>query len=95
MYEGAASNILGMIKDEIIKSSIISKFGVLLLKPVLKKLLKKFDYKEIGGAPFLGVDGICIKAHGSSDRKAIKNAIRQATVFYKTDVINELKRIIK
>ncbi|WP_244833201.1 phosphate acyltransferase PlsX [Clostridium sp. BJN0001] len=95
MYEGAATNILGMIKDEIMKSSVISKFGVLLLKPVLKRILKKFDYKEVGGAPFLGVDGICIKAHGSSDAKAIKNAIKQSIIFYKTDVINEIKNTIK
>ena len=59
MYEGTASTLLKVMKDEIMKSSIISKAGVLLLKPVLKKIMKRFDYKEYGGAPFLGVDGIC------------------------------------
>lgn len=91
MYEGSASNILGIIKDEVLKSSALSKMGVLLLKPVLKKIMKKFDYKEYGGAPFLGVDGICIKAHGSSDAKAFKNAIRQTKVFYENDVLKEMK----
>lgn len=91
MYEGSASNILGIIKDEVLKSSALSKMGVLLLKPVLKKIMKKFDYKEYGGAPFLGVDGICIKAHGSSDAKAFKNAIRQTKVFYENDVLKEIK----
>ena len=91
MYEGAASSILGMIKDEILSSSIISKLGVVLLKPVLKKLLKKVDYKEYGGAPFLGVDGICIKAHGSSDAKAFKNAIRQTKIFYENNVLEDIK----
>ena len=91
MYEGSASSLLGIMKDEIIKSSIISKMGVLLLKPVLKKIMKKFDYKEYGGAPFLGVDGICIKAHGSSDAKAFKNAIRQTKIFYENDVLKEMK----
>ncbi|HCW52786.1 MAG TPA: phosphate acyltransferase PlsX, partial [Clostridium sp.] len=86
MYEGAASNILGMVKDEIMQSSFISKLGVLFLKPVLKNLMKKVDYKEYGGAPFLGVDGICIKAHGSSDVKAFKNAIRQTKIFYDNKV---------
>ena len=52
MYEGSASNILGIVKDEVLKSSIISKIGVVLLKPVLKTIMKKFDYKEYGGAPF-------------------------------------------
>ena len=79
------------MKDEIMKSSIISKAGVLLLKPVLKKIMKRFDYKEYGGAPFLGVDGICIKAHGSSDARAFKNAIRQTDIFYKNDVLNHMK----
>jgi glycerol-3-phosphate acyltransferase PlsX len=91
MYEGSASSVLGIVKDEILKSSVISKFGVLLLKPVLKNIMKKFDYKEIGGAPFLGVDGICIKAHGSSDSKAFKNAIKQTKIFYENDVLKELK----
>ena len=46
MYEGAASTILGMIKDEVMQSSIISKFGVVLLKPVLKKLMKKCEKEK-------------------------------------------------
>ena len=91
MYEGAASTILGMIKDEVMQSSVISKFGVVLLKPVLKKLMKKVDYKEYGGAPFLGVDGICIKAHGSSDAKAFKNAIRQTKIFFDNKVLDNMK----
>ena len=91
MYEGAASTILGMIKDEVMQASIISKLGVVLLKPVLKSLMKKVDYKEYGGAPFLGVDGICIKAHGSSDGKAFKNAIRQTKIFYDNKVLENMK----
>ena len=91
MYEGAASTILGMVKDEIMQSSIISKLGVLFLKPVLKSLMKKVDYKEYGGAPFLGVDGICIKAHGSSDAKAFKNAIRQTKIFHDNKVLENMK----
>ena len=79
------------MKDEILKSSIISKLGVVLLKPVLKNIMKRFDYKEVGGAPFLGVDGICIKAHGSSDAKAFKNAIKQTKIFYENDVLNHIK----
>ena len=91
MYEGTASTLLKVMKDEIMKSSIISKAGIILLKPVLKKIMKRFDYKEYGGAPFLGVDGICIKAHGSSDARAFKNAIRQTDIFYKNDVLNHMK----
>ena len=95
MYEGSASNILGMIKDEIYSSSIISKVGAVLLKPVFNSLKVKFDYKEVGGAPFLGVDGICIKAHGSSDGKAFKNAIRQTKLFKENDILNKIKEEFK
>ena len=91
MYEGTASTLLKVMKDEIMKSSIISKAGIILLKPVLKKIMKRFDYKEYGGAPFLGVNGICIKAHGSSDARAFKNAIRRTDIFYKNDVLNHMK----
>ncbi|WP_297427379.1 phosphate acyltransferase PlsX [Clostridium sp.] len=91
MYEGSASSILGIVKDEILKSSIISKLGIVLLKPVLKNIMKKFDYKEYGGAPFLGVDSICIKAHGSSDAKAFKNSIKQTRVFYENDVLKDIR----
>jgi len=91
MYEGSASSILGIIKDEVLKSSIMSKLGVVLLKPVLKNILKKFDYKEYGGAPFLGVDGICIKAHGSSDAKAFKNAIKQTKIFHENNVLEDIR----
>ena len=95
MYEGSASNILGMVKDEIMSSSLLSKLGAALLKPVFKNLKVKFDYKEVGGAPFLGVDGICIKAHGSSDGKAFKNAIKQAKLFKDNDILNKIKEEFK
>lgn len=91
MYEGTAKNILGMLKDEIYASSILSKIGAKLLSPVFSSLKKKFDYKEVGGAPFLGVDGICIKAHGSSDGKAFKNAIKQTKIFYDKGLLEKIK----
>lgn len=91
MYEGVASTLLSMIKNEILAGGIRGKLGALFLKPVFKSLKVKFDYKEYGGAPFLGVDGICIKAHGSSDGKAFKNAIRQTKTFYDKDVLTKIK----
>lgn len=90
MYEGVALTLLTMLKDEIMKSTK-SKMGALLMKPAFKSLKTQFDYKEHGGAPFLGVNGICIKAHGSSDSKAFKNAIRQAKLFYDNKLIDKIK----
>jgi glycerol-3-phosphate acyltransferase PlsX len=90
LYEGVASNIFGILKEEMMKTTR-TKLGALILKPVFKKIKKDFDYKEYGGAAFLGVDGICIKAHGSSDARAFKNAIKQALNAYNNDVINKIK----
>ena len=58
-------------------------------------IMKKFDYKEYGGAPFLGVNGICVKAHGSSDDKAFKNAFNQVRLLYQKDVIWKIEQEIK
>lgn len=90
MYEGVAQTIFSTLKEEIM-SSFRTKLGGALLKPVFTKFKKDFDYKEYGGAAFLGVNGICIKAHGSSDHKAIKNAIRQSINFYENDIIGKIK----
>jgi glycerol-3-phosphate acyltransferase PlsX len=90
LYEGAVANIFDILKTGIM-SSFRTKLGGILLKPVFKKFKKDFDYKEYGGAAFLGVNGICIKAHGSSDAKAFKNAIKQATIFYENKVVDKLK----
>ena len=62
---------------------------------VLKKaqgLKKRFDAKEYGGAPFLGLAKPVIKAHGNSDARAVKNAIRQAIAYVNTGVIEEIAR---
>ena len=91
MYEGTASTVLKIIVEEMLSSGAKAKIGAFLLKPVFKSIKKKFDYKEYGGAPFLGVDGICIKAHGSSDGKAIKNAIRQSKEFHDNKVLDKIK----
>jgi len=90
LYEGAVATVFSLLKTRIM-GSFRTKLGGVLLKPVFKKFKKDFDYKEYGGAAFLGVNGICIKAHGSSDAKAFKNAIKQATIFYENNVVDKLK----
>lgn len=90
LTEGLAMSIFSMLKDEFM-SSIKSKIGALLLKSGLKKFKKRLDYTEYGGAPLLGTRGVVIKAHGSSDAKAIKNAIKQAKVFVENKVIEKIE----
>lgn len=83
--EGTASGILSALKTEFTKS-LWSKLAAAVLKPGLSAFKKKLDYTEYGGAPLLGIDGVLIKSHGSSDANAIKNAVRQA----RTALQNEL-----
>jgi glycerol-3-phosphate acyltransferase PlsX len=58
-----------------------AKLGALLAKPTLRRIRSHLDYAEYGGAPLLGVDGVCIIGHGSSSPKAIRNALRVAAEF--------------
>jgi glycerol-3-phosphate acyltransferase PlsX len=78
--ESIASTIASFIKDQI-KRDPLRIIGGLLTKPALEAVKKQIDYAEYGGAPLLGVNGICIISHGRSSAKAIKNAIRVAGEF--------------
>jgi len=75
--ESIIPSIATMIKDEIARHPLSAMAG-LLLKPAFRRLRRRLDYSEVGGAPLLGVDGTCIIAHGRSNVRAIKNAIRVA-----------------
>ncbi|MFC1667195.1 phosphate acyltransferase PlsX [Candidatus Omnitrophota bacterium] len=75
--ESTSHVIIEFLKREL-KVNFISKMAALLGKGAFYSLKKKMDYAEYGGAPLLGIDGICIICHGSSTPKAIKNAIRVA-----------------
>lgn len=87
--EGVAQNIFKMLKTEL-KKNFSRKLGAILAKPAFMNMKKKFDYAEIGGAPFLGLTSIVVKAHGSSNAKAIKNAISQCVNFIKADVTKKI-----
>lgn len=91
--EGIVKFVGSLLKDEISKS-IIGKIGAFLLMPSFKKMKLRIDSSEHGGAIFLGLNGISIKAHGNSDHIAIKNAIKVAYKFAKLNFINELKGVI-
>ncbi len=78
LSEGAADAVVKMLKEEINKS-IITKIGALLfLLPAYRRLKKKIDYSEYGGALLLGINGVCIIGHGRSNARAIKNAVNVA-----------------
>ena len=73
------------------EGSIRSKLGMLLVQNGLRSLYSRLDYTEYGGAPLLGIDGICMKAHGSSNAKAIKNAIRAAMQAQEGDLVGRIR----
>lgn len=93
--ESLASAIIRLVKDEIERSGFITKLAAVMIKPALKRLMKKLDYAEYGGAPLLGVNGGCIICHGSSDALAIKNAIRVAVEFSEQKVLEHIRETIE
>ncbi|MDI6715925.1 MAG: phosphate acyltransferase PlsX [Actinomycetota bacterium] len=80
---------------EIINSSISGKIAGYLLKPALKKMIKRLDHEEYGGMLLLGVNGVCIICHGSSSAKAIKNAVLQAARAVEDGVVAKIKEDLK
>ncbi|MDD5429001.1 MAG: phosphate acyltransferase PlsX [Candidatus Omnitrophica bacterium] len=78
--ESVVDTIVKLLKKEI-RANVIATVGAALAGSAFNVLKKKMDYTEYGGAPLLGVDGRCIISHGSSNPKAIKNAIRVAGEF--------------
>jgi glycerol-3-phosphate acyltransferase PlsX len=75
--EGAAELILSSLKGELSKN-VVTYLCAMAVKPAFKRFMKTVDYTEYGGAPLLGVNGVCIIGHGSSNPRAIMNAIRAA-----------------
>ncbi len=89
--EGLSSDLVGMLKEEIMGGGLKAKIGGLLLKPAMRAFKKRMDYTEQGGAPLLGVDSAVVKAHGSSNAKAICSAIRQARSMLENDVVGKIR----
>ena len=92
--EGTAM-FMGSLLKRMFKKNIFSKIGYLLCKSGMDELMKLMDYREIGGTQFLGIKKPVIKAHGSSDVLAFRNAIRQAEEAAKADFSAELEEGLK
>ena len=87
--EGIGKLLLNAVKDVFLKSTV-SKLSALLVRRSFVDLKKTFDPAEHGGAPFLGISKPVVKAHGSSDARAFKNAILAAVSYAESDVIYEI-----
>lgn len=77
------------------KKNLVSKLGITMLAPVLKKIKRRVDYTEYGGAPILGFERLVIKAHGRSNAKAIKNAILLAETSINNHLIEHMRNSIR
>lgn len=91
--EGVVETLFKMARTEIMKN-IFSKIGFILMKRNLKKLYKKVDYSEYGGAHLLGLNGACIIGHGRSNPNAVKNAVKLAKDFVVGKVQEKIQKEI-
>lgn len=92
-YEGVGATLIKEVKSGMM-TSLRSKIGALLVKPALKQTLKKFDVKEYGGAPMLGLKGLVVKTHGSSEAVEVKNSILQCIAFKEQEISEKIKEKI-
>src|SRR5215469_1626963 len=89
--EGLVTTVRYLLKESL-KSTISSQVGFLLSRRAFEDFKKRLDYSEYGGAPLLGVRGVCIVGHGSSNEKAIMNGIRVAAEFAETEINDKIEK---
>ncbi len=93
-YEGMAKELFGKFK-EILTKNLKNKIAASIIMPDIKEMKKHMDYKEYGGAPLIGISKPVFKAHGSSDAKTFKNAIRLSGEYVKRNVVKLITDSIK
>ncbi len=92
--EGTAQLLTASLRDSL-KSTVTSQVGALLSRKAFAEFKKRLDYSEYGGAPLLGVRGVCVVGHGSSNEKAVMNGIRVAAEFAQTEVNSGIEAALK
>lgn len=93
--EGTLNTFTSVLKSEIKAAGLGAKIGALLMKKVFKKLKKRLNYTEVGGSPFLGIDKILVKSHGSSKAKTIYSCVLQVMDIHKSKYIEKMREGIK
>ncbi len=89
--EGVANLVRTTLKESL-KATITRQVGALLSRSAFTDFKKRLDHTEYGGAPLLGVKGVCIITHGSSNANAVKNAVRVAAEFSESGVNQSIER---
>ena len=93
--EGTLNTFTSVLKSEVKSAGLGAKIGALLMKKVFKNLKKKLNYTEVGGSPFLGIDKILVKSHGSSKAKTIYSCVLQVLDIHKSNYIEKMREGIK
>lgn len=94
MYEGVAKMLLGEITGALKNNGPITLLGAAMIKGSLKKTLKRFNAKDAGGAPILGLKGLVVKIHGNTDGSEVTAAIRQAADFSRSGIVQKIEESI-
>jgi glycerol-3-phosphate acyltransferase PlsX len=92
--EGTAQLLSASLRESL-KSTVTSQVGALLSRRAFAEFKKRLDYSEYGGAVLLGVRGVCIVGHGSSNEKAIMNGIRVAAEFAQAEVNSSIEAALR
>src|SRR5918998_680998 len=91
LSEGLQEAVISMIRREL-SASTITKAGAVLARPAFQNLKKRLDYAEYGGAPLLGVQRIVVVGHGSSNARAVRNAVRNVKEFSEHGALERIER---
>ena len=89
--EGLVDVVEHLLRDELSRT-FTTRVGYLLSRRAFRRFQKRVDYSEYGGAPLVGVDGLCVVGHGRSSAKAVRNAIAMAHNFAAQDLVRNIER---
>jgi glycerol-3-phosphate acyltransferase PlsX len=90
MAEATAEFLFRSLRDEIPRT-LQGKIGGLLIRPGVRQIRARIDWREFGGAPLLGIDGVAVVAHGRSDARAVKNAIRVTRDAVRNQLVGKIR----
>ncbi len=88
--EGVAEMVMGLLKEELTRHRWMQLF-LLPLRKGIRNMRDRIDYREFGGAPLLGINGVCIIGHGRSDARAIVNAVKVAEKSVRTNLVSDIE----
>lgn len=93
--EGTMNTFMTLLKDEVHKGGLKTKLGALFMKKAFKNIKRQLNYTDVGGSPFLGLNKILIKSHGSSKAKTIYSCVLQIIDIYNSNYIEKMREGIK